>query len=330
VIAISWWHVPDSRNAASRGVDWLGAFIITAGFGGLVYGFIQSSTLGWSHPLVFGSLIVGFASLILFVVVEARTASPMVPLALFNSRCFTGANLLTLLLYFALGVFFFLFPMNLIQVQGYSATATGAAALPVILLVFLLSRWSGGLVARYGPRIPLIVGPLVVAAGFILFARPSVGGNYWTTFFPAFVVLGLGLAISVAPLTTVVMSSVAQDRAGAASGINNAVARVAGVLAIAILGIVIVKAFGYQLQDSLASLEITPLIREEIQANVIKLAGITVPANLDAGTSEMIRDAIARAFVFGFRLIMLICAGLAVASAAVALRTIPSSGVERG
>ena len=330
VIAISWWHVPESRNAAARGVDWLGAFTITVGFGGLVYGFIQSSTLGWSHPLVFGSLIVGFASLILFVVVEARIASPMVPLALFNSRSFTGANLLTLLLYFALGVFFFLFPMNLIQVQGYSATATGAAALPVILLVFLLSRWSGGLVARYGPRIPLIVGPLVVAAGFILFARPSVGGNYWTTFFPAFVVLGLGLAISVAPLTTVVMSSVAQDRAGAASGINNAVARVAGVLAIAILGIVMVQAFGYQLQDSLASLQIAPPVRGQIQSNLIKLAGITVPANLDAGTSEMIRDAIARAFVFAFRLIMLICAGLAVASAAVALRTIPSSGVERG
>jgi EmrB/QacA subfamily drug resistance transporter len=327
VIAISWWRVPESRNAAAHDVDWLGAFIITVGFGGLVYGFIESATLGWSHPLVFTSLIVGFASLIVFVFVESRIASPMVPLALFKSRTFAGANLLTLLLYSALGIFFFLFPMNLIQVQGYSATATGAAALPVILLVFLLSRWSGGLVARYGPRTPLILGPLVVGAGFVLFAVPSVGGSYWTTFFPAFVVLGLGLAISVAPLTTVVMSSAAQDHAGTASGINNAVARVAGVLAIAILGIVMVQAFGYRLQDSLANLQIAPPVRGEIQSNLIKLAGISVPANLDAATSSMIRTAIAHAFIFAFRLITLICAGLAAASAAVALRTKQSLSV---
>jgi len=329
VIAISWWHVPESRNAAAGDVDWLGALIITVGFGGLMYGFIESSTLGWSHPFVFASLIVGFASLIVFVFVEARIASPMVPLALFKSISFTGANLLTLLLYFALGIFFFLFPMNLIQVQGYSATATGAAALPVILLMFLLSRWSGGLVARYGPRTPLIVGPLVAAAGFILFARPSVGGSYWTTFFPAFIVLGFGMTISVAPLTTVVMNSVAQDRAGTASGINNAVARVAGVLAIATLGIVMVQAFGHRLQDSLAGLQIAPPIRDEIQSNVIQLAAISAPSNVDAATSAMIRAAIAHAFVFGFRLIMLICAALAAASAAVALKTIPSSRVAR-
>ncbi len=329
VIAISWWHVPESRNAAAGQVDWLGALIITVGFGGLVYGFIESATLGWSHPLVFASLTVGFASLVAFVFVEARSAAPMVPLALFKSISFTGANLLTLLLYSALGIFFFLFPMNLIQVQGYSATATGAAALPLILLMFVLSRWSGGLVARYGPRIPLIVGPLVAAAGFALFAVPSVGGSYWTTFFPAFVVLGLGMAVSVAPLTTVVMNSVAQGRAGTASGVNNAVARFAGVLAIATLGIVMVQAFGYQLQHSLASMEIAAPIRDELQANAIKLGGITVPPSLDASASAVIHAAIAHAFVFGFRLIMLICAGLAVASAVVAIKTIPSSSVAR-
>jgi len=326
VIAISLWHIPESRNATPRHVDWLGALVATVGLTGVVYGFIESTSLGWGHPQVFGSLIAGFACLIGFVLAEARVNSPMVPLTLFQSRTFSGANLLTLFLYAALGIFFFFFPMNLIQVQGYSTTATGAAALPLILLMFFLSRWSGGLVTRYGPRLPLIVGPLIAAAGFALFAVPNVGASYWKAFFPAFVVLGLGMAISVAPLTTVVMSSVDQDRAGTASGMNNAVARVAGVLAIAILGIVMVKAFGSSLNRSLAGQALPPGILQYIQSNEIKLAGLDLPFGLDADTSALIRASVSRAFVFGFRTVMLICAGLSLASALVASLKIPAKG----
>ena len=303
VIGLSLWHIRESRSATARRIDWLGALIVTLGLGGLVFGLVESTNLGWSNPLVFGSLSAGLAALVGFVFVEATVTSPMVPLTLFRSRSFSGANLLTLFLYAAIGIFFFLFPMNLIQVQGYSATATGAAVLPLILLMFVLSRWSGGLVARYGPRVPLVIGPLIAAAGFALFAVPSTGTSYWKAFFPAVVVLGFGMAVTVAPLTTVVMSSVDQDHAGAASGINNAVARLAGVLAIAIFGIVMVNAFGFALKHELADLGLSSDVLHEIQSQEIKLAGLDLPPNLDAGTSAAIRTAINQAFVFGFRLI---------------------------
>ena len=327
VIAISLWHLPENRDSNAKRVDWLGATAATLGLGGVIYGLIESTSLGWNHPRVLVNLIAGFFCLAGFIFVEARANSPMVPLALFASRSFSGANLLTLFLYAALGIFFFLFPINLIQVQGFSTTATGAAALPAILLMFFLSRWSGGLVTRYGARTPLVIGPLIAAAGFILFAIPGVGAGYWKSFFPPFIVLGLGMAISVAPLTTVVMNSVDQDRAGTASGINNAVARVAGVLAIAILGIVLVKLFSSSLTRSLTGRELEPGILQYIRANEIKLAGLDLPSDIDIDTSTFIRMSLSRAFVFGFRTVMLICAGLSLASAAIALVMIPARGV---
>jgi EmrB/QacA subfamily drug resistance transporter len=323
VLAISLWRIPENRSAIQARIDWLGALLATLGLGGLVNGFLESVNLGWSDPLVFGSLIVGLGCLTACVLVEAYVISPMVPLALFESRFFTGANLLTLFLYAATGIFFFLFPLNLIQVQGYSATAAGAALLPLILLMFLLSGWAGGLVARFGPRGPLTIGPLIAAVGFILFALPSVGSIYWKSFFPALVVLGFGMTVTVAPLTTVIMNSVAQDRVGTASGINNAVARVAGVLAIAVFGIVMVKAFGSHLNYSLGQLSLPPGMLQELRSDEIRLAGLQVPAALDPNTRTAIREMIGDAFVFGFRIVILICAGLSATSAVIAWLMIP-------
>lgn len=323
VLIISARWIPESRSASEKRVDWLGGILATIGLGGLVNGFIESVDLGWRNPLVFVSLIAGFGGLIGFMFVEAEITAPMLPLGLFKSRSFRGANLLTLFLYAATGIFFFLFPLNLIQVQGYSTTATGAAILPLILLMFFLSRWSGGLVARYGPKGPLIIGPLIAALGFILFAVPSIAGSYWKAFFPAMIVLGFGMAVTVAPLTTVIMNSVNQDRVGTASGINNAVARVASVLAIAVLGIVMVKAFGSRLDYSLAHLSLPPAILQQLHAGEIKLAGLQAPASLNPGTKAAINESIGEAFVFGFRIVLLICTGLSVASAAIAWLVIP-------
>jgi EmrB/QacA subfamily drug resistance transporter len=319
VVAVSLWHVPESRNPQMKRLDWVGALLATASLGGLVAGLLESSKAGGGSPIVVASLTGGVIFLIVFLWVESRVSSPMVSLELFRSRSFLGANVLTLFLYAAIGVFFFLFPIALMQVYGYSATAAGAASLPVILLMFFLSRWSGGLVARYGGKIPLIVGPLLAAAGFAVFAMMlASGGGYWHTFFPASLVLGLGMAVTVAPLTTVVMSSVDKDHSGAASGINNAMARLAGVLAIAVFGIVMVKIFAAHLDRRLPSLSLASETAQEIRSKEIELAGMESPKNLDANARSAVKNAVSEAFLGGFRVVLFSCAGLAVGSAGVA------------
>jgi len=325
VIAISLWQVPESRSSSQGRIDWLGALVATLSLTGLTFGMIESSRLGWTQPLVLTTSVAGILGLFAFLLVESRVDSPMVPLSLFHSRSFCGANLLTLFLYSALSIFFFVFPLNLIQVQGYSATKTGAALLPFILLMFLLSRWSGGLVARYGARKPLIIGPAITALGFLVFAIPSVGGSYWNTFFPAVLVLGLGMAVSVAPLTTTVMTAVDQDRVGTASGINNAVSRVAGVLAVAGLGAAMVIAFGNHLNRRLSELALPNDVRAELQSNEIKMAALTPPNSVGAQTAAAIREAIISSFVGSFRLMMGICSGLALISAVVAWSMVPET-----
>jgi len=190
--------------------------------------------------------------------------------------------------------------------------------LPLILLMAALSRWSGGLVDRYGAKAPLVIGPAVAAVGFALFAFPTVGASYWVTFFPATVVLGLGMSISVAPLTTTVMSSVDARFAGAASGINNAASRVAGLLAVALFGLIMASIFNFTLHSQLERAKLAPGVIEAVEQQRSKLAAIELPASMDAHATAVAKQAIADAFVAGFRWIMLISAALALASAATA------------
>src|SRR5689334_6210484 len=316
VIVISVWHVPESKEEKqSGGLDWFGAALATVGLGALVYGLIESPRLGFSNWIVIVTLIGGTVCLALFIWHEARAKNPMVPLRLFRSRDFAGANLLTLLLYAALSATFFFFTLNLIQVQGYSATAAGAALLPLVVLMFSLSRWSGGLIHRFGARLPLVVGPSIAAVGFALFALPAVNRNFWTSFLPAVLVLGLGMAITVAPLTTTVMGSVSEEQAGTASGINNAVSRTAGLLAVAVFGVVILHAFSNQLAARLGQLNIDGQLKNSVLEQRVRLAGLEIPAVADAATHESIKQVVAGAFVSGFRVVMLLSAALALASA---------------
>lgn len=328
VLGIVFWRVPESRDEeGTPRLDWWGALLATTGLGAIVYALISSSHLGLSHPVVFSFLAVGALILSAFIFVEANSRAPMMPLSVFRSRTFSGANLLTLLLYSALSGVLFFWPFNLIQVQGYSTTAAGAVLLPFILIMFLLSRWSGGLVSRYGAKLPLMVGPTIAAIGFALFAVPRIGGSYWTTFFPAVVVLGVGMAISVAPLTTTVMGAVKARQAGIASGINNAVARTAGLLSIAVLSLVVSSAFNNGLDKRLATLKIPPDLQQMLNEQRIKLAGAEVPPGLSNEVSAALRQAIAESFVDSFRLVMFIAVGLALASALIALLMIKGKGV---
>ena len=323
IVLYSTTKISENRSEdRSKKLDWVGATLVTLGLGAIVYGLVESAQLGLGSSEVITLELIGVLLIGIFLIVESKIENPMMPLKLFKSRMFSGSNVLTFFLYAALSGAFFFFPFNLIQLQGYTATEAGAAFLPFVILISLLSRWAGGLVDKYGAKFPLIIGPLIVSAGYLLYAVPGIGGSYWETFFPAIVTVGIGMGISVAPLTTSVMSSVSQDHSGLASGINNAVARTAGLLAIAVMGIIVVYDFNLNLDIELDRIEMSTELKEYINSERINLAGIQIPEGLDIETEGKIQKAINISFLSAFRLAMIISALLALASSFTALLSI--------
>jgi predicted MFS family arabinose efflux permease len=236
VVLMTARHVPESRARDGRGrLDVVGAVSVTAGLTALTYGLIAGSATGWTSPAVMGSLIAGAVLLGLFLLVESRAAEPLLPLGLFASAQFAAANAVTFVVYGALGGVLFLTPVALQEVAGYSPLAAGAALLPVTMIMLALSARSGALAVRIGPRLQMSVGPCIVAAGVLLLVRVAADGNYLTEVLPAVMVFGLGLAVTVAPLTATALGAAPAEHAGVASAVNNDVARVAGLIVVAVL-----------------------------------------------------------------------------------------------
>jgi MFS family permease len=311
VLAILIFRVPESRGESSQGkIDYRGAVLATAGLGGIVYGMIESSNVGFLSPFVLAPLILGILAFAAFIYMESTTDAPMIPLRLFRSSTFTGANLITLMLYGALGGVFFFLPFALIQVYGYSATGAGATLLPIILLLFALSRWAGGLADRYGAKVLMMIGPAVCTAGYVLIALLQGKGSFFVTFFPGIIVLGVGLSLSVAPLTTAVMNAVHVSYSGTASGINNAISRVAALVAIAVLGIIILHAFNSHLDLGMDAREIPQAVRDPLQAERIKLAGAEIPPEVGPEMKASLESLVRESYIGGFKLILYLSAAI--------------------
>lgn len=319
VVAVALLCVPESRaDDAPAALDVGGALLATLGLGTLTYGLIHLQSNG-PDTVALATLCASAVLLAAFLVWEAFHRAPMMPLGIFRNVTFSAANLYTLLLYAALGGGLYFVPFDLQNVQGYTPSAAGAAMLPFIVIMFAASRWSGGLVAKVGARIPMIVGAVIAAIGFAAYARIGIGGSYWTTFFPASAILGIGGALFVAPLTITVMTALGDARAGIASGVNNAVSRVAGLIALAALGIVLVATLNAHLSKRLPTLGLSPQTMAVVARDRNLMATGKAPASLPQPDRTRVQAALSIAYNDGFQRTMYYCALLSLLAALVAV-----------
>ncbi len=321
-LIILWRKVPESSDETSgQSLDYAGSFAVVAGLALLTYGFLKIPQTGFDNWQVYVSLAAGFLSLIIFIIIEKRTKHPMMPLELFNNRTFSGANLLTFFLYAALTCAMLFLTLNMVQAQGYSQLQAGFTLLPFTILLITISRWSGGLVDKYGPRWFLILGPAVVAVGLLLlsFVKETNGpSSYWTTFLPGIFLFGLGMSFTVTPLTTTVMGAVASHYSGTASGINNAVSRISNVFANAIIGALAILFFTGFLNSRMKNVSLKEEVKNEIVAQAVNLGDAKVPSFVDEESKIKIERDYKDGFINIYVDVMRICAALAALSALMA------------
>ena len=313
-LLVAWWRVPASPTGGKTRLDYLGALLLAAALACLIYALVYGGSGMQRLALLAGAALAGAA----FIRRERRYRAPMLPLELFRSRPFSGANLMTLLLYCALSGALYFLPFDLIQVQGYSALQAGAAFLPFTLIMGFGSTLAGDLIRKFDPRMVLAVGPGITALGFLALALPGTHAGYLTGFLPGIAVIGIGMTVSVAPLTTVVMGSVGETRAGVASGVNNTAARFAGVLAVALFTAVAVGHFSGALTLRLRAAHAPAAEVQQLGSQSARLAELKPAADASRPEAAAITAAVGQAYVDTFRLLVLLCGALAALSGAIA------------
>ena len=314
--------VPESKEPGSSSIDWLGAALMVFGLAALTFGFLEMPEWGYDDPIVIVSLAIGLIILVVFMVVEMRIKDPMVPLSLFKNRTFSGVNLLSFFLYAGLGGVILFLSLNIIQIQGYSQLQAGLTFLPFSFVMILSSRKMGAMSDKYGPRNFLIVGPAVAGIGMTFLALIGLTEgpeDYWTTFFPPFMVFAAGMSITVVPLTTAVMGSVDDSKSGIASGINNSVTRIASTFIIAIAGAIAIFLFTGQVEQELTSLDLSADEAAMVLQEAVRLGEATAPQSLSAEIAAEVEHIYDLSFIQTYRLIGLISAGLAFSSSIIAL-----------
>ncbi|APV44648.1 putative arabinose efflux permease, MFS family [Dehalogenimonas formicexedens] len=321
ILWLSRRYIPENPTRAERPPNWWLSISIFAGLAAITFALIEAPVWGFTDPPIIAAMVAGAMLLVLFAVLDRRFARPILPPSLFKSPLVTGANLATLLLYFSLNGTIYFTVLNLQQVQGFSPSTAGLSLLPSVLIIMLLSGAFGSLADRIGPRTQMIAGPLVVASGIGLLALSGVRANYWITFFPGLVLIGLGMSAVIAPLTKSALS-VNETASGAASGLNNAVARIAALLAVALLGAVMATVFSTRLEQAIDNTSLSSSQRQEILDQSEKVGAVVIPADFGNEARMSAESAVKSSFVYSFRWVMGTAGVLAVGAAGVSFVTI--------
>ncbi len=316
-IAVALYFVPESKSKTTSSIDWRGAVLVFLGLLGVSYALMSVPDAGWGSLRVLSCLTSGVVLFSTFIYTQLHAATPLLPLQIFKRPLVAGANLMTFLLYFALNSTFFFLMLNLQQIQKFSPLQAGLATLPAVLVITFLSGSGGTFADRYGPRLPLIAGQILVAAGIGLLLTAGADAHYFYTFFPALILFGLGMALVIAPITNSALS-VSDEYSGVASGVNNAITGVSALLAIAVLGALVVPIFTMSLHERLQASSLTARQQEVIFLQSPKFGAIEVPFSFGAEAQAAATHAVTDSFVFSFRVMMGINVTLALMSAGVA------------